>query len=374
LQLSLNICGVSGSRRHGNTLYLVERALRAASVFFDEMNVSSRGHLKITSTFSKVETGFDKSSDAEVLMSRADGLLLASPVYFGSISPSLNQALKNISRIEGLSEKSGACVTIGTQRNGGQETAIEDIYRWFMARSVTFVGNGPVTSQYGGTVWGGAIGTAENDEYGLHTTEGTGKRLAQDVLLRAIGKKVTLENSTIRVPRFLFFCDSETPQWRLDHSKGRVPPYTADYLFLKEDLANVEDCVACATCPPGNLKEPGVYGCIFNDDLNTNYERFYSANTIICSANDQDGLCSPDYWKVLNRMRSVRRNNYDLTGRCGAMMGTSMVPLKWLIRNNLPIVPSEPNLMYRESLYRMAGLEYMKSIGMSPWTEPTIHE
>jgi multimeric flavodoxin WrbA len=368
LDISLTFSAVSGSRRHGNTLYLLDRAMSAVRKYVDEFNAISKGVIHVSAGCSVTESGFDKPETVKGAMMDAHALLLGSPVYFGSIAPSLNEVMQQLSPFD-LSSKVGACVTVGTQRNGGQETAIEDIWRWFMAKSITFVGNGPVTSQYGGTAWGGAIGTAEKDEYGLHTTEGTGKRLAQDAIIREVGRIVVAGGYPARKPRFLVFHAGPRPNLGSDgighHTK---------YLSLEEDMTNVEDCVACAVCPPDNVKEPGVYGCIFDDDVNRNYHYFYDASTIVCSASDDTGLCPPGFWRVLNRMRSVRRNNYDLTGRCGAVMGTSLIPLKWLVRNNLPIVPSRPDLLFRETVFRSAGLEYLQGAEINPWTEPTQHE
>ena len=41
------------------------------------------------------------------------------------------------------------------------------------------VGNGPPTSQFGGTAVGGNIGTMENDYFGIMTSQGTGLRVAE---------------------------------------------------------------------------------------------------------------------------------------------------------------------------------------------------
>lgn len=369
--LPLRFCGVSGSRRqHGNTHFLLTKARDALLGYLDWFN-GAQGGVRVDASFDLLETGFNDAAEVRAAMGRADGLVLASPVYFGSISPSLNAAMRALSSSAWLAEKVGTCVAVGTQRNGGQETAIEDMWRWFRAVGASFVGNGPVTSQYGGTAWGGAIGSAEKDEYGVHTTEGAGKRLAQDVLLRALGKRLAEKGGRVPV-RLLFFYSGRRPDFFFPVPEGGGPEL--DFLSLEGDMADVEDCVACAVCPPGNVKEPGRYGCIYDDDVNRAYPRFYAASAIVCAASDHQGLCPPDYWKVLNRMRSVRRNDYDLTGRCGAVYGDSAIPLKWLIRNNLPIIPARPDLLYRETLYREAGLQHLRSIGVDPWTEPTNHE
>jgi len=158
-----------------------------------------------------------------------------------------------------------------------------------------------------------------------------------------------------------------------------------DHLSLENDMRNVKDCAACAICPPGNEKIPGVYGCIYDDDLNKNFFRFYRSSTIICSTHDKYGLTPPEYWIALNRMRSVRRNDYMLTGRIGSVIYDSspgsQIPLKWLIRNNLAILSSSRNnafefgrILFRETLLREFSKAILNQFGVNVWTPPTHHE
>jgi multimeric flavodoxin WrbA len=428
-ELGIGVVGLSGSRRrNGNTKFLVAKALEAASAYVDEINtaVQSAGlslRLKLaTRTF---ETHFDDLDEITASIAESEAILLGTPVYFGSISPTLNEALRLTSELEGtdLTRKSASSIAVGTQRNGGQETAIEDLWRWYLDRNVTFVGNGPVTSQYGGTAWGGARLTAKRDVYGIHTTMGAGKTLMQDAMLRATGERVLASaldgdatffvrgdvagldeprlNEAVAKCSFLFFSDEALPSHaahemmngitsasdELEHQLAQGDRVRArmDFLSLNTEMKNVKDCAACAICPPGNEKTEGVYGCIYDDDLNRNFHRFYEASAIICTTHDRFGLTPPEYWKALNRMRSVRRNNYMLTGKMGSVVYQpapgSQIPLKWLIRNNMPLLASSRDnsfefgrTLYRETLLRRTGQNYFKGHGITVWTPPTHHE
>jgi multimeric flavodoxin WrbA len=437
IAISVSLSALSGSRRrNGNTKFLIEKAIQAAASFFDEIQtqiISTKLPLRIDFTPFVFETHFDDHEEIVENVKSSDGLLLGSPVYFGSISPSLNQVLRDISARNDilLTSKVADSLAVGTQRNGGQETAIEDFWRWYLDRNITFLGNGPVTTQYGGTAWGGSRMSAQRDIYGISTSMGAGKRLVQDVLIRSVGKKFLsmlidyrsspelfsecsasslsgkeFESEIIDlVPKsaFLFFSDSSKKNSSVRHmvrgiSSGfeeltkicDVPEITGknpkiDYLSLEADMQNVKDCAACAICPPGNQKLSGVYGCIYDDDVNHNFYRFYRASAIVCSTRDKYGLTTPEFWIALNRMRSVRRNNYMFTGRMGSVAfqptSGSNIPLKWLVRNNLSLLSSSRNncfelgrLLFRETFLRDFGMRILNHFGVNVWTPPVHHE
>jgi multimeric flavodoxin WrbA len=423
--LPIRTTAISGSRRrNGNTKFLLEKANLAAEAYVNEINSAliRRGlglRLQFKSTI--FETHFEDHDQMLNSIRTSEALLLASPVYFGSISPTLNSLMQKVSEdpMTDLTTKSAGSIAVGTQRNGGQETAIEDLWRWYLDRNISFVGNGPVTSQYGGTAWGGARMSARRDVYGISTTEGAGKTLVQDALLRSTGKTLTnaldggrtggsnepvlATNASEYVTpcRFLFFSDQALPdgnvlemmkgiedaskEFERDSGLGSKVAATIDFLSLEDQVTNVKDCAACAICPPGNKKIPGVYSCIYNDDLNKNFSRFFEASAIICSTHDKFGLTPPDYWKVLNRMRPVRRNDYMFTGKVGSVVYKSspgsQIALKWLIRNNMTILSSSREnhyefgkLLFRETNYRVLGQKFFKENGVNIWTPPTHHE
>ena len=107
------------------------------------------------------EVGLD---DLKRMLRQADGILLATPVYFGDRSSLSQRLIETIRRDPALrTDLAGrvyAGIAVGAKRNGGQETAL--IYQMMdMAElGLLAVGNdSDTTSQYGGTAHAGDIGT-----------------------------------------------------------------------------------------------------------------------------------------------------------------------------------------------------------------------
>lgn len=434
LTLNINFLGVSGSRRrNGNTRILTRHALAAATEFKEEVNgqlLSNGLKLRIQLNETIYEAHFDDHDDIIRDFGVCDAFLLSSPVYFGSISPSMNMLLQEISAT-GMnnSSKVASSITVGTQRNGGQETAIEDLWRWYIANNVPFVGNGPVTSQYGGTAWGGGRGAVEKDIYGISTSRGAGKRAIQESIIRAIGlaalsshtnndkvsvlfgdrsasqdlKRDPLFNKLTKIKlKFFLFSDSQKISEHIEETFNGIRRAHEEFIrtinndnfgielefdhLALSSMLNVKDCAACTICPPGNDKKKDIYGCIYSDDVNREFPRFNSASTIICDCKDHNGLVSPLYWIVLNRMRSVRRNNYMLTGKLGTTVETGLssnnhIAMKWLIRNNMGMLSSSSgnynefgSTLYRETLIRTLGREIASTLNLDLWTPPNHHE
>lgn len=434
LTLNINFLGISGSRRrNGNTRILTKHALAAADEFKEEVNnqlLSNGLKLRVQLNKTIYEAHFDDHDDIIRDFKVCDAFLLSSPVYFGSISPSMNMLLQEISATRmNNSSKVASSITVGTQRNGGQETAIEDLWRWYIANNVPFVGNGPVTSQYGGTAWGGGRGAVEKDIYGISTSRGAGKRAMQESLIRSIGWAALSSNANNKASilfddrhimsqnlkrdplfsqfnkmklRFLLFSDSSKISGHIEETLNGIKQAHEEFIrFINNDdfgvelefdhlaltsMLDVKDCAACTICPPGNDKKKDIYGCIYNDDVNREFPRFNSASAIICDCKDHNGLVSPLYWIVLNRMRSVRRNNYMLTGKLGTTVETGLssnnhIAMKWLIRNNMGMLSSSSanyrefgNILYRETLLRTVGRVIASGLNLELWTPPNHHE
>src|SRR5690606_4576843 len=77
-----------------------------------------------------------------------------------------------------LSDKVGGAVTVGGSRNGGQETACNDIHNFFLIHEAVVVGDTAPTAHYGGTGVGGARGDTEKDAQGLETAGNLGRKVA----------------------------------------------------------------------------------------------------------------------------------------------------------------------------------------------------
>ena len=90
-----------------------------------------------------------------------------------------------------ISGKVGGVVSVGAKRNGGQETCnIFTMYDLLRMRCAV-VGNGPKTSQYGGTVWAGDKGTIREDNYGIESCIATGMNVSRTAELVNPGGEVS---------------------------------------------------------------------------------------------------------------------------------------------------------------------------------------
>jgi multimeric flavodoxin WrbA len=97
----------------------------------------------------------------------ADAIIVASPVYFGTVSAQL-KAVFDRSRILRrkfkLKSRLGAAIACGRSRNGGQETTIQTIHNWMNIHAMKVLGDG---SHYGATI----VSEFDNDKEGKKTVD-----------------------------------------------------------------------------------------------------------------------------------------------------------------------------------------------------------
>ena len=129
-------------------------------------------------------------------------IILSTPVYFGDRS-SLAQLFIDLCYSifkEGFSfeDKFFAACSSGAKRNGGQETTLVYLGQDFLKLGFKLVGNdSQTTSQYGGTVHAGDLGTAADDEYGINTCLGTARRISRILTQKLLGENALLEKEGI---------------------------------------------------------------------------------------------------------------------------------------------------------------------------------
>lgn len=108
----------------------------------------------------------------------ADGIIISSPVYFGTMTAQLKALFDRsvLLRRQGfqLSNKVGAAMAVGGSRNGGQEKTIQSIHEWMHIHGMIVVGDG---AHFGGILQKPAFG----DEEGMKTAVDTVNKLC-DVL------------------------------------------------------------------------------------------------------------------------------------------------------------------------------------------------
>jgi multimeric flavodoxin WrbA len=128
-------------------------------------------------------------------MVAADGILVATPVYFGLPSdlfsrfimrtrPLRHQDFKLANRPVGVMATAG-------RRSGGAETAILAAWLPFVRNGCLVVGNGDGTSQFGAYGWAGPRGDVLGDEWGLQQARQTAERVFSIARLIQAGAEAT---------------------------------------------------------------------------------------------------------------------------------------------------------------------------------------
>ena len=174
----MNIVGISGSPTgDGNNEKMIEVALAIAEdrgfevdrIFLSECAVSPCTACG-GCTNKKECTIDDDMAELYPLLERADGIIVASPVYFGCMTAQLKALFDRtlMLRRQGflLSGKVGGAIAVGGSRNGGQEKTVQAIHDWMHIHGMIVVGD---NSHFGGIVHA----PAESDEVGMQTVRGT---------------------------------------------------------------------------------------------------------------------------------------------------------------------------------------------------------
>jgi multimeric flavodoxin WrbA len=182
------VVGISGSpRKGGNTEFLLSEALAGAfergfeveRLFCSELNV---GFCKDCGSCAKGKPCPEEDDMPAVLaaLERADGIIAASPVYFGSVTAQLKAVFDRTIplRRQGmkLKDKVGCGITVGGARNGGQEKAMDAIHAWMHIHGMIVVGD---SSHFGGI----AVRPASEDRIGRKTVLASANKLC-DLLER----------------------------------------------------------------------------------------------------------------------------------------------------------------------------------------------
>jgi len=189
----VKITGIVGSpRTDGNTYFLVETALKSAEDAGAETEIINLGSADIEPCVACdicKATGecaiYDDARGITEKLMESDGLIIGSPVYFGSVTSQLKMLIDRTRPLRGsfrLRDKVGGAIAVGGSRNGGQESTISVIHDFLMIHDAIVVGDGAPLAHYGGTGVGGPKGDTEKDEMGIQTSKNLGKRVAELVI------------------------------------------------------------------------------------------------------------------------------------------------------------------------------------------------
>lgn len=255
----------------------------------------------------------------------ADGIILATPVYFGDRSSLAHDLMRTIQAdpelAEALRGRVYVGVAIGAKRNGGQETTLIYHIVDMVNAGLLAVGNdSDTTSQYGGTVHAGDVGTAWKDDYGINTSMGAGRRIARVTRLLRASEGFEL-NDKLRVAFWLL-------QDRDGYARAQIDKLVAPHADRIEaviyDIAHEEitRCLACDICPT-HVDVDSEYRCIIQkkgDFFKRAHESLLEADAIVpvgFTSRDHRGIAS-QYQQFIERTRYLRRGDYVFTDQVAA--------------------------------------------------------
>lgn len=147
---------INGSAREGgNTAALLEEAAKIAEESGCECQT-----IHVASILKKVKDPFcsqcsvpcrgscsqnNALGESFQLLRRADGIIMASPVYFGTVSGQLKaywDKTRILRREEALLNVVGGAVAVGASRFGGQEQTLRALQEMMLVQGMTVVGDG----------------------------------------------------------------------------------------------------------------------------------------------------------------------------------------------------------------------------------------
>ncbi|MFA5364484.1 MAG: flavodoxin family protein [Candidatus Bathyarchaeia archaeon] len=186
------IVGISASPRDGATEYVLREALNMLQKMGFETEFFSVRNKQI---------GFCKHCDyclehkecvikddmytVYKLLNKADGIILATPVYNGGVSAQLKAVMDRTralmaADINSLKFKKGMAITVGGDRIGGQELAIQQIFTFYILNGALPVSGGPFGANLGANFWSkDTLEGVKEDVEGFRSLKKTVKRFAE---------------------------------------------------------------------------------------------------------------------------------------------------------------------------------------------------
>jgi len=176
--LKIKILGISGSPRKGNTLKMVSKALEEAEKLPDvECSlITLKGKISPCVDCNKCPVDpprkycriSDKMDEIYPKLIDADGIIIGSPVYFGSVTAQVKAFMDRCRPLVRagmlLRFKVGGAIAVGGGRHAGQEKTLSTIIDYFIITGIFPVGN-QNTLQIGSTGLAWKAGEVENDKW-----------------------------------------------------------------------------------------------------------------------------------------------------------------------------------------------------------------
>lgn len=127
----------------------------------------------------------DDVQELYVLLTKADGIIIASPVYNGGVSAQI-KAVMDRTRAPVAADKNffkgkvGMGIAVGGDRAGGQELALMQIHTFYILNGMIPVSGGFFGANLGATFWSkDTLEGVKQDEEGFKSLKKTVKRFAE---------------------------------------------------------------------------------------------------------------------------------------------------------------------------------------------------
>lgn len=257
------------------------------------------------------------------LTRNAAGIILGSPVYFGDRSSVANKFMQITNKHKYLKDKVFGMVTVGAKRNGGQETTcIYGLYDALMQEAIG-VGNGPDTSQYGGTVVAGDLHKAPGDLNGLDRCIEVGQRVAAVADIVRSGRQTNVDQKRLKI-KVLMCMDTPNRRYRkmVDHYfEPFAQAHDIDFINLID--FDIDRCIACSVCPSPKAQDKEIddkaYVCSIHtkrDSLDHIHAQLVDNDCIVLVGVNSKRDLIYRYQAFTERTRYLRRNDFQLTNTC----------------------------------------------------------
>ena len=185
----MKIVGICGSPREGASEYLLKRALNELEkedsfettfISVKDKDISPCTHCNECGETKGKCSISDDMDEIYKALKESDGIIMASPIHFGSVSAQLKAVIDRcqamiMEDLDIFKNKVGISIVVGGDRSGGQELAIQQINTFYLLNKIIPLSGGSFGANLGACLWSkddGAEGVKE-DEYGLKTLDMT---------------------------------------------------------------------------------------------------------------------------------------------------------------------------------------------------------
>jgi len=200
--IAMKIVGICGSPREKATDHVLKEALKMLEergfeiTFFGLRGKKISPCLHCDFCLKNKECRIkDDMYELYPLLREADGIVFATPVYNGGVS-SQTKAVMDRCRALAAADfnvfrgKIGMAITVGGDRMGGQELAIQQIITFYVLNGVVPVGGGSFGANLGATFWSkDTLEGVKEDEEGFRSLRKTVRRFSDNLKGVAPGKE-----------------------------------------------------------------------------------------------------------------------------------------------------------------------------------------